>query len=410
MWRRRHRIWQGAFPDSLSAMIPPDLLIDFGRPSRRPLRDWADRVLGALPPFARQPEEWGQLAACMNLAALIDVYRGNRDGATGLCELQLQWVWKLQRSDGALAALVFAFQSWINLGRLLRIEGDLHGALDRFAIFIAQRAERELRMGPVVIDAQAWQALLAFKPLLSADLETLYVVETLKALLPDPERTLQFIAWCRAEGVRGDLPYLAEAEMIALARAGRYDDALATTKPEAFRPDSYAAMVARAHRAAVLAISGDSRRAREGVEEIFALMPALDPARISDQTFLRYNHQVGTVARHLGMNDAAHRAFTQGLAGARGFGDEPLELLSMEALLALGGGPDRESLQQAREELLRGCLNVTVLRPRGLAAAPKPACDPIFGDLRQALIERTRQPLPAGAPAVSPRPPKGPPR
>ena len=92
------------------------------------------------------------------------------------------------------------------------------------------------------------------------------------------------------------------------------------------------------------------------------------------------------------MNDAAHRVFELGLSGARNFGDEPLELSFLEALLAVGvaQGYYRQSLAQAKERLLRDCLNVTLLRPRGLGADRAAAPEPIFGELRRAIVELTR--------------------
>lgn len=374
----------------MPAVIPPDLLLEPGRPARLPLRAWARRVLGELPPSARRPGGWAQLTACMNLAALIEVYRGSPARARELCERQLRWVSGLQRAHGVRATLPLAFAPCINLGRLSRIEGAPDEALARFALFAELGrlgAGREVCLGPMVVDASTWAALIGERPALSADAEALHVVESLKTLLAgrDDARTLQFVATCRAEGVSGEVPYLDEAEVIALARLGRHGEALAVTDREAFQRGTYTPLVARLHRAAVLAASGYTLRARDGVEDVFARTPAVDPADIPDQRVLRYVHQVGRMARHVGMEDRARRFFELGLAGSRGFGDEPLELSFLEALLALGAGNDGASLEAARERLLRECLNVTLLRPRGLSAHSSAADDPVFAELRGAI-------------------------
>jgi hypothetical protein len=365
--------------------IAPDLLLEVGRATRMPLRHWARHTLAALPSSGQQPEGLSRLYEGMNIAALIELYRGNLDGARALCELQLSWVEGMHRAHG-VNALLLAFRPWLNLGRLMKIEGAPDQALERFAIVAALRAGQEIRVGPMAIDGPTWKTLCSARPALSSELETIYVLESSKVLLagPDQERTLRFIGTCRAEGVHCQPPYADEAEVIALARLGRHAEALAVTEREALGR-GFTAMVARAHRVALWRAVGELGHARKGMEEIFARMPHIDPASIVDQRTLRLMERFGALAVGLEMDGAARRCLHLGLAGARSFGDEPLELAFLEALLAAGAGPDEAALRHAREELLRGCLNVTLLRPRGLEADPAAAADPIFAELRNAL-------------------------
>jgi hypothetical protein len=373
-----------------NGLIARDTLLEPDRIKRPPLRAWASEILGALRAAAAQkPARWQQIASCMNVAALIEAYRGDRAGAKELCGAQLRWIGNLTKSHSSPSMVELAFQPWINLGRLLRIEGDFKGALSRFALFLDQAAGRDLRLGPMWIDAARFQQIADETPMLRLFLEGVYVVDSLKTYLAakDHQGVLAFARRCRASGASGGLPYLEEAEVIALSCLGRYGDALEVTDKKVWQRSPYLNVVSRSYRAAILALSGERESALQLTSRLTARISAAMLEKVRDHRVLRYLYHLGSLAKHLGATDTAWNVSQLGLAGARGFGDEPLTLSFLEARIALGVPDEREALEQERARLLRESVNVTLLHPRGLRADPALASDPIFSELRSAIAE-----------------------
>jgi hypothetical protein len=372
------------------ALIACDTLLETERTTRPPLRLWARDSLDALrATAARGSASWSGIASSMNVAALIEVYRGDRAGAKALCETQLRWIDNLAKSHGMTAVGELALQPWINLGRLQRIEGDFRGSLARFTLFIDQAAERDMHLGPIWIDAGMFRQIAEREPVVRRFLENVYVVDSCKTYFAakDYEGLLAFTRRCRSIGASGTLPYLEEAEAIALAWLGRHGDALEMTEREVWRKSPYLDVVSRSYRAAILALSGEREPAVRIASKLTARISPAMLEKLQDHRVLRYLHHLGSLTRHLGMTDPALRVCQLGLQGARAFGDEPLTLSFLEALLALDAPGEREALEQERAVLLRDCLNVTLLYPRGLRPDPALANDPIFSELRSAIAE-----------------------
>lgn len=373
-----------------NGLIARDTLLEPDRIKRPPLRAWASSILGALHAAAApKPDRWQPIASCMNVAALIEAYRGDRAGAKELCGAQLRWISNLSKSHSSPAMFELAFQPWINLGRLLRIEGDFKGALARFGLFLDQAAGRDLHLGPMSIDAASFRQIADKTPTLRLFLEGVYVVDSLKTYLAakDHQGVLAFARRCRAAGASGGLPYLEEAEVIALSCLGRYGDALEVTDKKVWQGSPYLNVVSRSYRAALLALSGDREPALQLMSRLTARISATMIEKVQDHRVLRYLYHLGSLARHLGATDAAWNVYQLGLDGARGFGDEPLVLSFLEARISLSVPGESEALEQERARLLRECVNVTLLHPRGLRVDPALANDPIFSDLRSAIAE-----------------------
>lgn len=379
------------------ALIPHDTLLDVGRVSRLPLRLWVSDLFSKLDRIDEtRPESWIDIAGCMNNAALIEVFRGSRERAWELCDLQLRWVANLAKVHGMAAVGDLAPQPWVNIGRLLRIARDQDGALRHFALLPDTRAGKDMHFGPVAIDAATWQEIVETKSM-DSFLEAVYIVDSTRCYFGarDYAGALAFIERARAMSTEGMVAMLDEAEVIALAGLERYGEAMEVTKRESWARDRYCKLVRSTYQAAILAEAGQSEPAERLLAQIAERVLPANLENHQDQRVLRYLFQLGVVAEHLDMDALAERIWQKGLDTERGFRDVPLQLTFLDALLALDRVAEREALEQQRADLLDESLYTVLRRAHGLAADPEAAADPCFDLLRQRLEATAEAPLAA---------------
>jgi tetratricopeptide (TPR) repeat protein len=373
----------------VSSLSSQELLLESGRTSRPPLRTWARSLLDRLESGEASPASWSKVAVCMNNASLIEAFRGNSSGSQGLCELQLRCAENLLRFHDAATHADLVLQPWINLGRLLRIRGQYDRALEHFAVFLDVMQGRAPRLWPLQIDAPSWRKLATAQsetsvlPLLKA----VYIVDSMKVYFSarDVEGAARFLRQARVLLDGETHLLLDEAELITLARLGRYEDALALTERSGWQQDGYSMLVRLTYRVALLSALGAEDSARPLASRLAERVLAMDWSHPKDQRLLRYLHSLGNITREVGLEDVAERLWSTGLSASHQFKDVPLQLSFLESLLDLPEVADRAALSAERSTLLEECLYVPLLASRGLQANPLALQDPIFARLRQQL-------------------------
>lgn len=87
---------------------------------RAPLPQLRRDAMAWLQRSARHDADAGQLAQCLNILSLLEVYRGRSAQAARLCQAQISLFRALAGRAGQPQPLVYAIQPWINLMRLQR--------------------------------------------------------------------------------------------------------------------------------------------------------------------------------------------------------------------------------------------------------------------------------------------------
>jgi hypothetical protein len=356
--------------------IGTDFLLESGRVARRPLIAWAGQLRRELqPPQTCTAEHRRGVAACLNQAALIEVFRGDLPGAQALCELELDWLAALARSRAA-EATALATQPWINLGRLLRMRGQHAASLTHFSLVLDARAGRAVAMGPVLGQIPQDPGLLQV-------LESVYVADSCKSHFAAGgfAAALDFLQRALPE-LRCDLALLHEARVLALWRLGRSCDALAATQHPAWLASPYRRLARVTYRLAVQLAEGPTSALRSALRALVAKVLAAPLLLEDDPRGARYLRALGSLARAGEAGDAAREVCRRGLQLARRIQDMPLELAFIEELLAGPALGDRSALEAERAALLRECLYAMILEPRGRIASATRASHPVFRALR----------------------------
>ncbi|EYF03094.1 hypothetical protein [Chondromyces apiculatus] len=323
----------------------------------------------------------------MNNAALIEVYRGDLRSAHRLCQMQLRWAARSEARYGGTTAGVLAVQPWINLGRLKRLEKDVEGALAHFSLVVATLDGAPVRLGPLHLDAEAWQEVVRHRSLLGM-LKAVYLIDSVKTFLGarDEGAALGFLRQARERLGGPPSVLLNELELLVLSRAGRLDEAASVLERESWGESDYAKLLRVTYRIALRAASGEVDRARRTMEQLVARVQAQEdfgtPADICIPRYLEY---LGTLAGRLELPAAEMPVWRLARQAAKHLDDMPCRLVCLDALLALEGVAEREELLQEREALLQECLYVALMRGRGLGVDRAALADPVFDELHRKL-------------------------
>ena len=370
--------------------ISLDTLLEAARVNRPPLGRWAASLVQKLAHIDASQRNWLDIAGVMNNASLIEVFRGRPQEAWELCELQLRWAERVVQEHGPVGAELM-LQPWINQARLLRIQGEGARARQRFAFLPDVLTGRTIRIGTLTFDATTFRALLDERNLWGF-LRSVYVVDSTKTYLlaGDSAAAVSFLR--EAAGMIGGASFALfdEMELISLVKLGRHREAMEVTERSTWQVDGYTKMVRVTYRIALLSALGSQEAARGLAEQLAERVLAGRFEAPKDQRVLRYLHHFGELACHLELDALAVRVFQLGLAASRHLVDVPLELSFLESLLALVRVADRDVLSADRDTLLRECLYVTLLKPRGLEVDMLTAADPVFHALRGKIEEVTR--------------------
>jgi hypothetical protein len=368
--------------------FPADSLLEPGRAARQPLGPWAAELRASLREWREgdEPKAWRAIAEVMNNAALIEVFRGELASAEQLCHLQLEWVAQLCRRHPPEIVAPFAFQPWVNLGRLCRIHKQYGAALQHFSLLSSARRAEPLDLGPVHIDAPLWRRWQAQAEVMAV-LELIYLLDSTKTLLMDarPEAALSLIRSTSRDRGRTYPPCL-ESELIVFARQERYEEALRLAEDPGWCVDAYHELVRWTYRIALLVALGKEESAQRLLLQLVRALAGLQTNPPTDPRFCRTLLRLLDLARALGERDCMRSLCRVGLLAARASGDSPHELAMLEAHLACGEEAERAQHESERSALLAETQYGLLLGPRGLRVDPVRAGDPVFAELRQELM------------------------
>jgi hypothetical protein len=359
--------------------ISQDTLLEVGRVNRPPLLAFARAILDRLGKLGWEPESWPEVAIGMNNASLVEALRGEMRRAEQLCLLQLAWAARLVREHGLQTAGDLALQPWVNLGRLRRLEGRHAEARRHFAFLPDLQQGRAIETGPICFDAAAFRELVESRTL-TPFLTTVYVVDTMKTWsgAGDFSGALAFLTEARELVGQAPMPILDELQLITLANLGRYDEAMAVTERPTWQEDGFSKLCKVTYRVSLLAAVRSVEAAAPLAADLTAKVLRAGLEKPSDQRVLRYLHVLATLSGWLGQQEGAVALLRLGLNASRHFGDVPIELSFLEALLATAELPDRELLTAEREALLRTSLYAALARSRGVKPDAAAAASPLF--------------------------------
>jgi tetratricopeptide (TPR) repeat protein len=201
-------------------LIVQDILTPQDRPVRLPLPLWAAARLNEFGLLRQQspydkPETCGAIVDCFNEAALIEVYYGRLDMAATLCHAAMRWVAGLVDATGSAFCYRFAFQPYVNLGRLDRIEKRWQESLDKFQVVEEAVKGRPVRFGPIAVDRTSLESIAAKFPD-PAVLRNIFILDTLKTLLKATwyDKLLRFFPSWIDDPMKND--FICEAFLVAL--------------------------------------------------------------------------------------------------------------------------------------------------------------------------------------------------
>lgn len=288
---------------------------------------WAEHIRLALTAeVAHQPPDLRAVCSQVNLAALVEASRGELAGARALCRAQLRWLARLLSAGAAREeVLPLAVQPWINLGRLLRIEGRTADSLTHFRLARHCAERRPLTAGPWRVDESDYAAILDPDPSIVATLWNIYILDSLKSYFRAGElgAALRLVRRQGAADADGSGAFLAEAEVICHLRTASYGRAADLAGAWAERGDVLTALVFELYGTVATARAGSLAPARTQAQTLLALTAHDLPDPPPAGTMLRYLHALGQVCEELGDNRTAYNCYRRGLEIAVSADDEP---------------------------------------------------------------------------------------
>jgi hypothetical protein len=375
----------GRAPVASAATISTTLLLPGDRLPREPLGAWAER-LGAQMDRSmgdvRQTRRLaGLVAGISNNAALIAAHEGRREVARVLCQGQITWQYRLARRSRDIAIAAHGIQPWVNLGRLEALAGDVEAALERFAPLASYRGSGWITFGRVRVHGTLWSALSASQEGLLQALDTMYVVDSLRALLMNRrfEETLAFVAGLEADLNEGLRLGAAEAVVVAACSLGDTDRARDAAARAARETRGWSQAVFRLRLAETLACAGSVNRARDHLRPVLAAMRQVSAEKKREPNKLLVLLRLAGACAEVGLGDDAGQLAREAYDGARAARDEVFEIESLR-LLSTWTPPSRGA--QWRDALARLEESTRYTRyHRGGQLPADPAVDALYARL-----------------------------
>ncbi len=370
------------------APVPRDFLLHYKRPIRQPLDHWANQVLEQFTAVrASRPDDVRSLATAVNLAALIEVFRGAPESAKQLCQGQLLWIGRLLAKRRRRNLYELALQPWINLGRLYRLESDYTRAHRHFAMIGAYDSSHPVCLGPCSIDAAAWDWIKKENPAFREFVQTVLIFEPLKTFFAAGAHAeaLAFVETHRDGVGRGLRDFLDEAEVISLCRLQRYEEAHVTASGLLEPAPMAIQLVYGLHSVVSLALGGEIPKARALCRKIAALVTLLDLSRGENPTLLRFLEHLAGWAEALGDPRIAANLHRNGFSRAISLNDQPSQLGYSEALIRLSEGTERAAWRQLRNKIFDHCLYAHIGQLERSSVQTRSEDTLIFGRLRAAI-------------------------
>ncbi|HET8892187.1 MAG TPA: hypothetical protein VFQ41_25040 [Candidatus Angelobacter sp.] len=259
------------------------ILVPYQTPVRRSLPEWATTIHGRFLQAVEQRrldlvEGASPLVNCFNEAALIEVCFGRQDQAAALCSAYLQWVNRNSRRPGALVILQYAFEPFLNLARIARIQQRYEDALRSIEVVDKVARCQDAWLGDILIPASLSEEIFARSTPFPKLIRVTYILEWVKALIKC-KRYSEAEAFNPPWHNPADLTardIIWEGKIISLGCEGRYDDALAAAEPALADRDGLNRSLFLFRRAETYAAAGrieDAARVAGGLAKGFLSYP-----------------------------------------------------------------------------------------------------------------------------------------
>lgn len=366
------------------------MLLPHDRIARAPLGKWAGQLIASLGialkearnsrPLARQ------IAGIANNAALVATHHGETARAWILCERQCCWNDRLSRRSRDVAISANAIQPWVNLGRLEALSGDVRASLERFGHLNDYRETDRLRLGTITVGGTGWQAVAASKGEFQQNLDTVYVVDSLRALQMN-HRFVEAIAF--ASALQAHIPESLtlradEAVIVSRCRLEDFDGARQVAVSAAKRVRGWPRAVFGLRLAEVLVCAGDRGGAASVLGPSAAAVRMVSPETKHDLEVLYMISRLCTACGEVGLEDEMLALARDVYDGASKADDEVFQIESLRILAEHAPAPERG---RWREELDRLEETTEYVRYRrgGKPATPNPVLERLYGELGEFL-------------------------
>ena len=355
---------------------------------RPPLQSWARSIQEGLESeIGPGRQNSTHIASLLNLAAFVEILRGDKNAAKAICEAELAWVASLaSKTAGSLTISALAIQPWINIGRLLRIDGRCQEALSHFDLVLKRPDREPLLLGPCRIQESEWEDLLASD--VSLNLWNVYLVDSLKTYFRCRrfDVALRFIAELREVEPRCHDNLLLEGQIISQIGLGDYERSyqLAKSRSDQDVLDTVVLMLYQAQCLTELDRHDDVLTLTRDLKT-FALLGGLDA--LSPSIAMRCLEKLGAVLERIEQKVQAAQVYVYAYRLAVTVNDQPHEISFLRALARQVRCEEKQKLEDMRLPLLKDCYYNDVLQSEGLSG--QRWCE-AFGDLRSAVSMVTR--------------------
>ena len=327
--------------------ISTTLLLPHERVALASLGRWAERLDTRLTRCRDTLRTLSELAATVsdiaNNTALVATHQGQPSTARTLCERQIQWQCRLARRSKTSWGLPHALQPWINLGRLDALSGKWEAALERFARLRELRDGGRIDLGPMCIGTRQCEALSSTPDGLRRHLTTVYVVDSLRALLLNRRfAEAADFAWkveldCPAEPAR----LAVEASIIATCRLGDHASAENLAAMALDRARGWDRAVFQLRMAEVLGCAGERVRAAEILSRSAAVLEGVSLGRKKKPDVLPALVRFASACAEVDLHSEALDLARDTREAARAGGDEVVEIESLRILARLSPAPQQ---------------------------------------------------------------------
>lgn len=221
-----------------SVKVFDSILVPYQTPVRRSLTEWAAAIRDRFDAAKEQAKKdlvggAGLIINCFNETALIEVYFGREEKARVLCDSCIQWLDRNSQRPGGLVILQYAFEPYLNLGRLDRILQNNEEALRKFQVVEKVACGQEAYLGEHFIPAELSREIFSRTTALPRLMRTAFILEWVKTLLKCRQysEVARFNPSWHNPGDLTARDILWESKIVALCYLGRHDDALDAGNP-----------------------------------------------------------------------------------------------------------------------------------------------------------------------------------
>lgn len=334
--------------------IATAILIPLDRIAREPIGGWAERLLGQLNTGLRRVRStWGiagEIGFVGNNTGLIAAHRGDMDVAWRITQRHLWWQGRLARRSGDTAVTAHGVQPWVNMGRLEALTGRWREALARFSGLSTYAVADTLQLGCVRLAGSAWTSLMSSREHFLRFLETVYVTDSLRAMLLN--RRFELVPSFAAQFGDGGLRWICEeATVVAECREGDPLAAAARARSAARQAQGWTRAVLRMRAAEAHACAGETKLAAEILSPVAHVVRQISPAQMAAPHLMPATARLASACSEAGLTVEAHALAQRVLEGARTIRDELIEIEMLRLLAAISPDQERETWETALHDL-----------------------------------------------------------